>query len=95
MNDQAARDAYLKSIEDEMASAGIETPSGRPDGFGVTVREYATSKNVSAEVARRILDRAVKEGILGMVKLQLGPGSLTSVYARPAEIDRLKGNNHG
>lgn len=57
-----------------------EPPKHRPDGFGVTVKEYALAKTCNDETARKMLDEAVELGLLEKQRMVDGPGSSPYVY---------------
>lgn len=55
----------------------------RPDGFGITVKEYATQKGCGEEISRRLLEKAVKDGVLAKKQMTNGMGSSPYVYYKP------------
>jgi len=59
-----------------------EPPSQRPDGFGITVNEYAEAKRCSETIARKQLEKAVKVGILEKKQMVEGQGTCPYVYYR-------------
>jgi hypothetical protein len=62
----------------------------RPDGFGLTVREYHDSKGgrVSLATCLRTLDGLVVSGLLERREM-LANGRKTNVYARPEEWQKM------
>ena len=54
----------------------------RPVGFGVTVQEYMTVKNCSETIARTLLDKGIKEGVLDRKQMIAGRGAPLFVYFR-------------
>jgi hypothetical protein len=52
----------------------------RPVGFGATVKEYMTVKNCSETLARNLLEKGVKEGVLDRKQMIVGRGAPLFVY---------------
>lgn len=79
ISDDARRDlsGMIEFLDDKL---GAPTPI-RPDGFGITVREYMTEKKCSENTARAMLDRGVKNGILERMPMIVGNmGGAPMVY---------------
>lgn len=55
----------------------------RPDGFGITVKEYADKKGCGEEISRRLLEKAVRDGVLVKKQMTNGLGSSPYVYYKP------------
>ena len=60
----------------------------RPDGYGITVREFEKSRNCSSDIARKLLEKAVDDGVLAK-HLMIVPNerttTRTAIYHRPDE----------
>ena len=54
----------------------------RPDGFGVTIKEYAAHEGISEDAARKVLSELVAAGLLEMHPMVSGRAA-PNVYARP------------
>lgn len=72
-------------------SENTEPPTPeRPEGFGITVREYATEKCGGREhIAREILDKCVEDGILEKIKMRQqgkGTGAVALIYYKPGTL---------
>jgi hypothetical protein len=85
MNDPDVMAAYLDSIDEEMMLAGIDTQPVRPEGFGITIKEYYQKKKCPEAAARVALNMAVQKGLLICHKMCTGPGANSLVYCRPNE----------
>ena len=59
----------------------------RPDGFGITVYEYAEKKGIGMDGARSLFKKLVKDGVLERRKLRApnNPLSRPYVYYKPGE----------
>jgi len=57
----------------------------RPDGFGITVKEYADRKNCGDSLARRVLEKGVNDGVLEKEQMVTGKGSNPFVYFKAGE----------
>lgn len=58
----------------------------RPDGFGITIIEFAEANHCSVTQARTMLQKAVEDGILA-VHMMVTPdkSAKTAVYHRPGD----------
>lgn len=52
----------------------------RPEGFGITVTEYSEEKECSNDMARKVLETAIKKGIMKKEKMITGSGASPYVY---------------
>ena len=52
------------TLIDLLDESGIVPDVVRPDGFGITVKEYTAQKHCNDEAARKALERAVELGVL-------------------------------
>jgi len=55
----------------------------RPDGFGITVKEYAEKKGCGDDIARKMLEKAVKSGLLEKKQMVNGTGTTPFIYYKP------------
>ena len=62
-----------------------ESPLLRPDGFGVTVKEFAEQKNCSIDVARSLLNSAKDAKILDMHLMKIGGNKVSSAVYHLSE----------
>lgn len=74
-------DALVAYLDNEL---GPPTPT-RPDGFGVTVKEYATEKGCTVDSSRKRLDAAVEKGLLKVERMICGTGTSPNVYYKQQE----------
>jgi ribosomal protein S25 len=68
-------------LVEEIAKLRPPTPP-RPDGFGVTVDEYAEAQGIGRGVAVRVLGELQKAGVL-TVQIMLQNGRAARVYSKP------------
>ena len=73
-----------ESIFDELEEGEFGIRPARPDGFGVTVVEYAKKGKCSTDGARKVLETAVKKKILIKVMMRVNTKN-TGVFCRPEE----------
>jgi hypothetical protein len=73
------------TILDSLDKIGICPVLERPDGFGITVKEYMQEKNCGEAIARSTLAEAVKAGVLVVHKMRKGAGCHPLVFHRPLE----------
>jgi hypothetical protein len=86
MNDNDIASAYLDSLDEELAAAGLSPVSMRPVGFGFTMREYVDRHNCGETSARLVVEKAIKKGLLVVHKMSDGiSGACPNVYCRPSE----------
>jgi len=78
LSEDAAQD--LESIIALIDHAVGEPLPARPEGFGVTIREYMAAKSCSDSVARDILDKGVELGVLDKKLMVVHAGSPSYVY---------------
>lgn len=57
-----------------------EPPQVRPDGFGITVKEYMEQKKCSDSLARKKLDEMVEKGYFDKKVMVEGRGRVPVVY---------------
>ena len=77
-----------ESLLELMKEKGIEPLYMRPDGYGITAQEYSEKHpGISVDVARRMLDKGIKEGILAKHRMLMDghSGTNPTVYHRPDE----------
>jgi len=68
------------SLLEELKNEGVPV---RPDGFGITVKEFASSKDgYTTTIARGVLDKMVQEGKLTKTLMIGGQGGHEYVYHR-------------
>lgn len=72
------------SISDLLTEKGYGSHV-RPPGFGITVEEYAGLHNIHLDAARKLLNRAVVDGVLQKTQLTTGPKTRPCVYHRPGD----------
>lgn len=72
------------SLLEELKDAGVPT---RPDGFGITVREFAENAKhpCAVSVARTLLNKMVSDGTLAKTMMNGGAGGHEYVYHRVGE----------
>lgn len=71
---------------DELDEQGYIPVILRPEGFGITAREYAAAKHCSLAAARSLLDKAVDEGLLVKTMMNVkGYSGHPCVYHKPGE----------
>jgi hypothetical protein len=86
MNDDQVASAYLDSLSEELDAAGLSPVALRPQGFGFTLKEYIDKHNCSDTSARKVMERAVKAGLLTVHRMSDGvSGACPYVYCRPSE----------
>lgn len=56
-------------------------PPARPDNFGITAPEFSVAEHCSVNLARKMLNGLVEEGVLVMEKMRDGK-SCADVYHR-------------
>lgn len=74
-------------LDEEIGQPTRKRPivNGKP--FGITVNEYAKKKFCTMTISRRLLEEAVKSGILDKIQMVDGQGSSPFVYfQKGAEI---------
>ena len=69
-------DNILSMLDDKLGDPILP----RPDGFGITVREYGQKKQCSETIARKMLEKAVEAGLLVKRQMVDGKGSSPFVY---------------
>jgi predicted transcriptional regulator len=69
----------------DLSEAGYDPAPARPDGFGITVREFMEAKSCTEGVARKMLEEAVKAGVLVKHLMRGGPGALPLIFCREKE----------
>lgn len=74
-----------KSILETLDKAGLSPVMERPDGFGITIKEYMREKNCAERIARSTLSGAVEAGVLEAHKMRQGAGCHPLVFCRPNE----------
>ena len=74
-----------KTLLDTLNKAGISPTPKRPDGLGITVKEYMAEANCTEGVARKTLDEAEAAGVLTSCLMRAGAGQHSLVYFRPGE----------
>jgi hypothetical protein len=57
----------------------------RPKDFGVTVPEYAKAKGCTTTISRKVLAKAVEDGVLIVLAMRDGAGTCPNVYCRPGD----------
>ena len=74
---------YDETLEEEIAKQDNTLPA-RPEGFGITIREYSENPKhqMSPDAARKFLNGLVDAGALQMVKMKAKTGAPTNVYCR-------------
>jgi len=90
MSDKVVPGLTMNELVDFLDTLPIQPTPVRPDGFGITITEYVDAKReqgnpVSADVARKYLNRLVKEGVLKKEQMVDGAGTSPLVYYRPDE----------
>lgn len=73
------------SLIAELEKKGYKAASFRPEGFGITVKEYQLEKHCGEDAARKTLEDAVNSGILAKTEMATKPRGKSFVYHRPGE----------
>ena len=74
------------TILDDLKKAGYDPAPYRPEGFGITVREFmAANEGCTEGVARKMLSDATDAGVLEAHRMNCGAGACTLVYCRPKD----------
>lgn len=70
----------------ELTKSGYIPSQTRPNGYGITPREFSRANGCTISMAVATLDRAVEDGILQKHKMRIpGRSGLTVVYHRPQD----------
>ena len=82
MSDKVVLGLNVMEIVELMDSGVGEPVKHRPDGFGITAKEYAAVKKCSEETARKMLDKGVEKGLLDKEKMVIDDigGTPPAVY---------------
>lgn len=81
-------DDVIALIDQELGEPSLP----RPEGFGVTVREYMQKKGCSETQARKMLDAMVEKGLFDRKVMVDGRGTAPMVYYPKGAYDALERN---
>jgi hypothetical protein len=85
VNDSEIASEYLNNLVADMEAAGMAPDIERPANFGITTKEYMEAKDCTVAVARKMLESAVKRGVLVAHRMYVGMGTHPIVFCRPQE----------